>query len=438
LGPQIQSTVQTSNPIALTERLGETLKQMQAAFACTLWGVLSAVLISTFTRRIGAQQGELLAQIQQLVLYELAPRLLPQSQESQLKDIRRVLAQSKGFIKDVSKVLTQSAQEFKIILNETGNKMAEIGTQLQETTESVQTTLSTVADNVKASATALQSSTEEVRKSAENLREAHTDLKQTYEDLLQRFDKSRTELEEQIQKQLTTIDDWRKELTRSAGEIAERVDTSSQNLKEATREFKNTGEVYRSTNHDLLQKMESGFQKMNEDTGTLFEEHRKEMGRVDAGLREIGERLRELYERLDPRLVPVGEWERLRNAWEGISKYLQSRIDGGIATTVSESHNGFHPELVEALKDLNARLEILQQRPLNLQVERLAEIAENLRTLNEQLSNVLGLVGDLDEISAEAKAFETQGNSEPPESDQPPGEQAIVQMVSMLRDEKEG
>ena len=103
LGPQIEGTLHTADPLTLTRNLGETLQHMQNAFACTLWGILASIVVAMWTRKLTARQSDLLAQLQEFGIREFAPcHLSAYANRREFDDLRILLRQSRAFLHNIA------------------------------------------------------------------------------------------------------------------------------------------------------------------------------------------------------------------------------------------------------------------------------------------------------------------------------------------------
>lgn len=314
LGPQIEGTLRTADPLVLTRNLGATLQQMQSAFACTLWGILAAISMALSTRRIASRQEELLAQLQEFGIREFAPAIFPRTQAAQLEDVQQVLLQSRQFLQQVAVIMEASAQRFETVLTGAGETMAQSMQQLQGMATGMQSSLQEVAGDVRFSAEALGKSSREVQQSAEALQEYHQDLRNAYTTLRQLFDESQERIAAMSTEQLTHIDSMQTEFGDSTNRILGQLQQTSGDIAEAIHAFTHAGEEFANVGLANGSSLGQGFSRMREELSTILSEHRSAMGHVEDGVRLIADRLAALSERLDPRMLPEGEWQAVREA----------------------------------------------------------------------------------------------------------------------------
>lgn len=350
LGPQIQNTLQTTDPIHLTRDLGFTLQHMQTAFACTLWGILAAIIVAGFTRGVVAKQSNFLAEVEEFMIHDLVPYLIPKSQAAQLDDIRKVLTTGQRFLSQISEKMASASEQFEKVLTSAGDHMKVSLESLQTLTGNIQTTLTEASVNVQNSANALITSTETIKESTENLKEQHTDLRNAYTNLQNLFDESRKSLEEQITHQLEQIGKLRQDFGDSAQKIVNHIDKVSERLSESTQAFNKAGEKYLNSNTELRNDLSGRFKRLEESLGKLLADHQREMNRVEENLRLMNDRLQEGFQRLDPRLLPESDWQTFKDAVVQLNELLSRQLAtaGAVSSKGSESSPS-RPEQIEPL-----------------------------------------------------------------------------------------
>lgn len=94
-------------------------------------------------------------------------------------------------------------------------------------------------------------------------------------------------------------------------------------MHESTSAFDKAGERFTNAGAEIIGRLDGGFQKATESITDVLKAHRDEMGKVETMLTRVQERLRELMERLDPRLLPRDEWSRLTGVLEALGSQLE-------------------------------------------------------------------------------------------------------------------
>jgi hypothetical protein len=429
LAPQLQHALNEVNPELLMESLGVTIREMRTAFSATLCGIFGALVTGVLIRHVSLQYGKFLEQVQDLVVQELGPRLLPASMAVQLEDIRTVLEESKNFIQKVAKTMDQAADRFQQVLTQTGQAMTDSIEQLSGVSKSMNESMIEVSRDVRNSAKSLDQGTKQVRESAEALHEYHVDLRDAYTSLGKLFQESRDHLELQAKQQLERMGDMQQQFATSSQQIVSRVDLASERLAETSQAYNKAGESYLQAIGEVNTRIGGGFESLDENLGTVLAEHKREMSTVEENLREVIATLRDLSERMDPTLLP-------RDAWETANKSLhdtQLHI-AGIQKTLSQVLNGItdgptniqgdlkemqtkHEEHLTAIQEEATKAIIEQLEPLGYIKHELSHLRQHVAPEQEasqhmQLLQVLRQLGEkLDGLSSVAIPNAPQGSS---------------------------
>ena len=183
--------------------------------------------------------------------------------------------------------------------------------QLQQVASGLQESLSGVAGDVRQSAETLERSSGEVRESAQALKAYHQDLRNAYTEMRTIFNESQAALSELSRQQLSRIAQMQEEFAASSDRIIVQLQQNAGDLAGTTGAFTQAGERFIGSELETQSHLQRGFAQLAENLGGALEKHRLEMGHVEDGVRLIAERLAGLAERLDPRMLPAGEWQAL-------------------------------------------------------------------------------------------------------------------------------
>jgi len=344
LSEQVRHATSNADPAQLGESLGATLSKMQLAFWATLAGVASALTVGFFTRHVSHRQNEFLADVQEFMVSELGPRVLPQQKEATIEDLSKALKDVKTVIKQVPAIMESAAETFSGALGSASDYMQQTLTGLSDVATSVRSSLESAASDVRTGAQNLAKATDAVATASDGLRMYHADLTSSHKEMLELFDQSQAKLELQITSQLSSIDDFRQDVMRSAERIVSGV-------SDATTAFNTAGQAYHGASEEGVRRViefreavATRFQDLQQGFEQVLSDHQSELGRV-------GSELRQLAGKFDPVLMSQ-EWERM----------LQS-IDG-LRSTVGE----------------------LRQSIAGLNVERLAQVSRD-QSESVQISN---------------------------------------------------
>lgn len=316
LGPQIQATMQNSDPRVLTESLFYTLGHMQSAFSCTFWGILLAVLVSRRVSHVSQRQSQFLAELQEFGLRRLAPLVIPRSPAAQLSQIEQVVRTSQQFMERVADLMVNAVGTFNKVLNDAGVTMAKSIGELQSVAGDIHNSLVDVSKNVLDSATTLQAS-------SDRLQSCHSDLQGAYKAMETFFADSRQQLDEQAKRQLDKMGSLQKDFAESAQFIVGAINDSTGHLGGATQAFADAGIGFQQSADSIRQRLDTGFETLASSVKQALESHTSEMQTVDSSIKHIAERMGELADRLDPRMLPQGEWKAVRDSLSACAEELR-------------------------------------------------------------------------------------------------------------------
>jgi hypothetical protein len=314
LGPQIHTALAEAEPTRLAGDLAKTLEHMQSAFACTLWGILAAILVTVSTRVVARKQDTLVAEALEFGFSRLVPRVYPKSQQAQIEDLQTALRESRRFLKGLPKLMETAAGEFERVLQTAGASMTGSLDRLHAVSEAMQKALTDVAGDVRVSAEALQTSAEAVKGSADDLNQYHQDVRNAYVELRRTFDESQLAIREEAQAQLHAISDLQQRFDGASDRILMGVQDASKRLLESTEAFATARQAFTDTGHDIIIRLDGGFQQTTERFDNIFAKHEQGLGQIEAALRLVPARLESLARQLDPRALPAEEWAKVTDA----------------------------------------------------------------------------------------------------------------------------
>jgi ABC-type transporter Mla subunit MlaD len=294
LAPQIQATVGAIDPGRASQSMAEALEAMRHAFACSLWGIVTAVVVSLGTRKVISEQQQTVAAVQEWVLSEVASKLLPKSEATQLTEIQRTLRAGRQFLQGVTDLMSQAADRFNNVLVDTVQRMEGIGTSLHQSARDIQQTLLQASDSVQQSTRSLQESAKSLIASSEGLREYHQDLRNAHESLVRLFDKSRQELEDIITRQIERIAEYRAAMEQLSRDVVQRLIDISSDLRDSSARFTEAHQNVLQAFREVRDTIQSAFQNLQSNLEGILREHRDEMVRVEGRLREIATTLIDL------------------------------------------------------------------------------------------------------------------------------------------------
>ena len=287
LAPQIQSAVGALDPTQASASMAAALESMRHAFACSLWGITAAVLVSVLTRKVASQQQQTIAAIQEFVLGDLSSRLLPKSEAIQIEEVQKTLEAGKQFLKDVaqeiqrtSTMMQSAADQFNAVLVNTVQRMEEIGANLNASASQIQQTLLDATRSVETSAAKLNESTKSLIQSSEQLRTHHSNLEIAHRKLQELYSSSVDDLREIAQSQIDQIGQYRMQ-------IVDRLVAVSSDLKDVHAKLReSTEESFRHT-REVKQVIQASFENFSESLSRILSQYVEVSHQAEQALRQI-------------------------------------------------------------------------------------------------------------------------------------------------------
>lgn len=294
LAPQIQAAVGALEPTAASASMAKALEAMQHAFACSLWGITAAILVSVATRKIMSQQQQVIASIQEFVLSDLAWRLLPKSEAVQIEEVQRTLEAGRRFLTNITKEIERTssmmqvaADNFNAVLSDTVQRMEGIGANLHASAEQIQQTLKEATRSVESSATKLHESANSLIQSSEQLRQHHTSLERAHTKLQELYDRSTGNLKEIIKNQIDQIEQYRKEIERIERGMLERLAGISTNLRDTQVKFSESTEKVVGATREVKESIKATFDSFSGTLVSILEQYEEVSHQAERALREI-------------------------------------------------------------------------------------------------------------------------------------------------------
>lgn len=301
LAPQIQAAVGTVEPAAASASMAKALEATQHAFACSLWGITSAILVSLATRKITSQQQQVIASIQEFILSDLSSRLLPKSEAIQIEEVQKTLEAGRRFLADIaqkikltSSMMQAAADNFNAVLTDTVQRMEGIGDSLYASASQIQQTLIEATRSVEGSTNKLNESTNSLIRSSEELRQYHTNLERAHTRLQELYDRSTNHLKEIIKNQIDQIEQYRREIERIERGLLERLAGVSTDLRDTQIKFsESTQEVFGAV-REVKQKIQASFDGLSSSLEGILRKYAETSDQAERALREILHTLNEL------------------------------------------------------------------------------------------------------------------------------------------------
>lgn len=371
LVPQIQQALFSTNPQELTTNLADTLQQMLTAFATTLAGIVTSLIIGNVARGAQKDQAKFQAEMHDFILAFVVPKFFPASLEVQLDDMRIVIGESHKYIDKVTSLMDKTSERFNTVFNKASETMTDNISQLASVSGALESSLSQLSNQVENSVTSLDQGAQEIKASTLELQRYHDDMRSAYLRLGELFTESREHTGKQIHDQLNKIDEVSQQYTTVTQHIIERVDIVAERLFATSASFDKAGEHYLRATNDSYLKIESGFDDIKNELKTMLSGHRGGLQEVSGALSTYSGQMSQLVSQLDPSLFPRDEWKSMR-------KILDDIFEALVAFQNGQSNSLSHIERsTEVLKEISVRL---ADYPNNNQFEEM--FRETLKLLN--------------------------------------------------------
>lgn len=381
LSPQISESIRTTNPETLTSALSVTLSHMQTAFACTLWGILCATGISLSTRKIAAKQNEIIAEIQQFVIHEVAPKVILANERVQIEELRKVVSESRSVLAQIAGQMQQVSEQFKAemqvisqslsenvdifrrTLDTSLNHAEQTVTTLAQTSQSIAESLGSVVENIQGTVKEARTTADSINQSTRSLGEYHQKLTEVQERITQTYQDTQRQLEEQISSQLSKLRELQQALDRTSADMVGRIDRATDRMEAVSRAVAENTEKASRNFLTIQGVVRHHYEEIEGAVERLFKEHSQKLQGVDQSILLVADRLRDLKHSLSPQELPTEEWARLNNTLNALIQVLrQSRGEPSAPslTIPTVSGDGVRQAIEEnttAIRLLNSSLE---------------------------------------------------------------------------------
>lgn len=389
-------------------QLGGALEEMQNAFACTLWGILASLVISLWAKHVSGRQSDFLGEVEEFCIRKLAPAIFPRAQTAALDEIRKLLVDSRQFMKRVVMLMEDSASKFKATLDEAAGAMISGIEGLQQ-----------VSADIRTAATNLGEGAQAVRGASDVLNNNHEKLRESYARLEDNFGRTQRELLEFAEKQMELAHNLQESIRQTTLDITTKMDKATTTLLQSTQAFGQMGEHYTESRDAIIGQIGMGFTGMIGDMRTMFSEHREVFGDMRDTLQPLPGQLTRIGDRLDPSLFPMGEWRDIREA------LLHSAL--GIQY-ITEQHANLQTVL-QHLSDAHVQMPMLVTPNSEIgSAGGIVQQTETLATIFQQ--QIQPLTTELQQIARELRQRPAEPGALPPSASVPLELHADLQQVN--------
>ncbi|GIV02723.1 MAG: hypothetical protein KatS3mg015_1553 [Fimbriimonadales bacterium] len=388
------SAQNSSNASNVTPEISTVLQTIPMAFFATLTGIFCALAYAYKINEALRDQSDLLAKVQEFILTEVAPRVIPPKTDTaavklneSVIELGKVITQLPVQLEQVSQGLTDS----------TVRAAAEISGAL-EVARTITAETRNAAQQIAAASDALQTSARTLEQTHHQLSNLHEAMLREFEATRERIDRSAEltihALRETTQQNLeglnSAADAIRDVGTRTTSDIQSMLNAMSELRHSVTQLI----EVSKEEADNLWQNIGGRFNQSldaHREVATQYAEALKDVEvNLEQGLSGIRTAFDELMRRLDPRLWPEDQWRDVREAISALTpalEELRSQLQS------LQGAQGALDELKGTIGQLNQTLSSLGNLPhkMDEQLNRLNvlhQIEHLLRTMNENLRNM--------------------------------------------------
>lgn len=316
------------------QNLNQALASIPGAFVATMLGILSALICAIFVNNAAKDQSDLLARVQEFILDQVAPVVIPPRSDQVLWDLKTAVERLGQGLVTVPQQLAEIYQELTESLKLTSSEIIQTSSQIVKSLEAakqIATKTSKSADQVALASSALNESTAA-------LKQTHEQLGTLHERMLREFAETRQVIDGGVERAISSLDrathDHLEGMAGGAKSFIDSSDKTAERLAGAAQVIAQVGGNIEALNDLVKQQAEEVWQRVGtriensmsraEDVFKNYKERVEDIEtRLTQGLNRLHEDFSNLLSRLDPRLLPEEEWKNVRNALTATGPALQ-------------------------------------------------------------------------------------------------------------------
>lgn len=299
LGPQLQAAAGSGDPQLMARAIGGQLAHLQTAFGCTLHGLFWAAAVGFAIGLVESRQNRLLDAIHAVGLNDLAPRIFPHSLEYHLEALQKKLDDGVDLMRAAGEQMAQAS-----------DRLREHVDLLEGATTKTGETLERVTESMAASAGVLQTS-------VQALKELQVEVHGVYVALMERHDAGQEEFRRRAETLIAKIDALQGGFTANARQVVEQLQLAAHHTAESTAQFREAGARFERMSGEIGQRAYDAMAERADAFRDAMLAHRQAVALLEG-------QVRDLMERLDPRLLPRDEWERLIAALDAVARAVST------------------------------------------------------------------------------------------------------------------
>lgn len=324
LGGQIETVAGSGAALGAAEivdRLGHVFAPMSWAFGATIIGIICSLFFALWTSRVARRQSELLARVQEFVLTDMAPIVLPKPPENVFAVLKQTVQQSRDLLKKIPQTLEAAATRL-----EQSMATAESGiSRAVEALFSVCREVTASTHEISKAADSIQTGMVALGQSVQDLRLYHQELREVYGGLASEFEASRKHLDEVVERQIQSANYMREEFSNRASEMIGQVAVVGDSLSGIDNQVRELTESIQTSLDRLWADTRHQFDGVFERVQGVVESYKHSLVDTSQALHHnldrVVIRLEELSARLDPRLLPEDEWRKVSSGIQALGDF---------------------------------------------------------------------------------------------------------------------
>lgn len=381
--------------VAATEfarKASEALGAIAPAFLATLLGILFSFAFALLVNRATKEQSDLLARVQEFILNEVAPKVIPKRVDQGLEGLQLAVEQLAQHLTVLPRVLSENARQLTESVAQASQGIAGALAVAREVTE-----------RTAESAVQIGSASRALEVSAATLERTHQDLGQLHQQVISEFAATRERIDSGIEVAVTRLGDATRahlegmvansQAFRDAtGDVADRLRTAVDQVSSVAKGIHDLRDTFHAQAEEVWQRVGSRLDDSFRRAEEVFKQYSETVVDVrttlEQGLNGIREKFQNLLEQLDPRLWPEPEWRNIRTALttivpalEQLLQRLEALPEVPQAPRFDEATHQAIASLDRSVISLQEKLQALQGLPgLDRQMEALIKEMRNLTT----------------------------------------------------------
>ncbi|WP_221091517.1 hypothetical protein [Deinococcus aquaedulcis] len=341
LGPQIQESINTGAPAAVARSLGQTLHEMSAAFAGTLWGVGLAFVLQALNALAATRAGQLSGALDELSLH-YAPMVYPAGSEKQLQSLQDLVRRSEEFLSETQQAIAQTSADFSKVLLDAGQAIQGSLVTLQSTSKDISEALKVASSDVKLSSERLNTAVESMQRHRQDYRSIYTQFNEM-------FERSMRKLSDHSDSELREIRELQSAFGHTGAQIVQEIFRTGEQLNRVSTDLAASQAAYIAGTETVGTSLKQGFDTLHERLDGTLSRYTSEVNMVSAHLTGLGDSL----QASSSATATLERTLRAKDAAELTRARDQAQREGQLTSSVVNLNEQLHllVPLIQSLKD---------------------------------------------------------------------------------------